>query len=150
MRLRVVTRRQIPFFDIGIDISARYTQERTDDVAGLRPHRAQSGQSAAAQQVQQHRFRLVVLMMGYGNRRGPQTVLFFAKQAVPLSPADSFQRRVLLRRQCRHVCPAADKGAGPLLRFLPYKPDLLVGGLPNAVMDVAYGEMQVIGRPQPG
>ena len=67
----VVTRGNPLRFGIRSKFGFRKAQQRPYDVASSRFHTAQALKAAAAKEVKQHRFGLIVAVMGDGNRRGP-------------------------------------------------------------------------------
>ena len=101
-------------------------------------------EAAAAQEMEQYRFGLIIGVMGHGNAFGPAGPGRFPQDAVAFAPAYGFFRRLFPPGQGRHVDVLPGKTAMAAHGFAPYQADFFIGRPADAVVDVAGRQGQPI------
>ena len=132
----IVADRQLSLGSIGCQFSLGHSQERADDVAPPGSHATKAVEAAAAQEMEQYRFGLVIGMMGHGNAVCPTGPGRFPQDAVTFPPPYGFFRSLFFPGQGRHVDILPGKTTVAAQGFLPNQGDFVVGSPADAVMDV--------------
>ena len=139
-----MTDRKVPGRGIGCQLRLGHHKQRPDDVAPPGRHAAEAVEAAAAQEMEQYRFGLIIGVMGHGNAFGPAGPGRFPQDAVAFAPAYGFFRRLFPPGQGRHVDVLPGKTAMAAHGFAPYQADFFIGRPADTVVDVAGRQGQPI------